>query len=199
MACDRTLKLGTLSALLAFLMWGLTPIYWRQLHGIAAGEILAHRIVWSAAILMVLSLRVGHVPWISLTLAASFGFYGLVKKVGRLNSSVSLLVELVVGQASVSGGAFGSEEWLYTLLLAGAGLVTIAPLLLFGVAARRIPLSRVGILQYVAPTLMLLLGTLLLGESFTTAHAISFGLIWLALGLYTVSLLQGARADRRTP
>ena len=313
MTRDRTLTLGTLSALLAFLMWGLTPIYWKQLGGVAAGEILAHRIVWSAVILLVLvpilqtrevrqalgdprslliaagagllvgvnwfiymwavgqerlieaslgyyinplvsvvlgmvflkerlsrlqalafliaavgvvilGLRVGRVPWISLTLAGSFGFYGLVKKTGKLNSIVSLLVELVVlapiatvflaavhsggtgplvtavlGEGSVTGGAFGSGDVLRTLFLAGAGVVTIAPLLFFGAAARRIPLSRVGILQYLAPTLMLLLGTLLYGEAFTTAHAVSFGLIWIALGLYTVSILRGARADRRSP
>ncbi len=193
---DRTLTLGTLSASLAFLMGGLTPIYWRQRHGIAAGEILAHPIVWSAAILMVLvpifqsrELRQALSDPRSLVITGGAGVL-----VG-VNWFVSMWA---VGQSSVSGGAFGSGEWLYTLLLAGAGLVTIAPLLLFGVAARRIPLSRVGILQYVAPTLMLLLGTLLYGESFTPAHAISFGLIWL-LGLSTVSMLQGARADRRTP
>lgn len=310
MTRDRTLTLGTLSALLAFLMWGLTPIYWKQLGGVAAAEILAHRIVWSAVILLVivplvqarevraaladrrslliagaagvlvginwfvyiwavgqerlveaslgyyinplvsvalgmlflkerltrlqtvafliaaagvvvLGLRVERVPWISLTLAVSFGFYGLVKKTGRLNSIVSLLVELVVlapvatlflaavhagGSGAIvsgfldgaqAGGAFGAGDLVRTLLLAGAGVVTIAPLLFFGAAARRIPLSRVGILQYVAPTLMLLLGTLLYGEAFTTAHAVSFGLIWLALALYTVSILRGARADRR--
>jgi chloramphenicol-sensitive protein RarD len=82
-------------------------------------------------------------------------------------------------------------------LLAGAGVVTVTPLLLFGAAARRIPLSRLGFLQYLAPTAMLLIGTLIYGEPFTRAHAVSFALIWLALALYMVTLVRQRGVSRR--
>jgi len=77
-------------------------------------------------------------------------------------------------------------------LLAGAGLVTVAPLLLFGAGARRIPLSRLGFLQYVAPTFMLLIGTVLYGEPFGTVQLVSFSCIWVALGIYTFTLRRRA-------
>lgn len=149
---------------------------------------------------LVLALGYGRIPWVSLGLASTFGFYGLVKKMGRLNSIVSLLVELIVlapiatlflvSRHLAGEGAFGSGDATTTWFLFGAGLVTIVPLLLFGGGARRIPLSRVGFLQYVAPTLMLLIGTLFYDEPFTTAHGVSFALIWVALGLYSVTLVR---------
>jgi chloramphenicol-sensitive protein RarD len=155
---------------------------------------------------LVLTVSYGRVPWVSLGLAFSFGFYGLVKKVGRLNSIVSLLVELsVVAPIALvylllqhgSGiAAFGAQGPRVTWLLAGAGIVTVVPLLLFGAGARRIPLSRVGFLQYIAPTLMLLIGTLFYGEPFTAAHTVSFTLIWTALAIYTATLIRGRRAPR---
>jgi len=117
-----------------------------------------------------------------------------------LNSLVSLLVELLL-LAPVAGfylliigrageGAFAAGNGLVTAMLAGAGIVTVAPLLLFGAAARRIPLSRVGFLQYIAPSAMLLIGTVLYDEPFTRAHAVSFTLIWIALAIFTVTLVR---------
>ncbi|MFW5738141.1 MAG: EamA family transporter RarD, partial [Spirochaetota bacterium] len=145
----------------------------------------------AAAGVLVLAVSYGRIPWVSLGLAFSFGFYGLVKKVGRLNSVMSLFVELSVlapialvhllARHDAGTGAFGAAGQRITWLLAGTGIVTIIPLLLFGAGARRIPLSRVGFLQYVAPTLMLLIGTLFYGEPFTPVHIASFALIWSAL------------------
>lgn len=158
---------------------------------------------------LVLAISYGRVPWISLGLAFSFATYGLVKKTGRLNSTVGLLVELTVltpialvylGARHLAGaGAFAAGVPATTWLLVGAGLVTVVPLLLFGAGARRIPLSRVGFLQYLAPSLMLLIGTVFYGEPFTGAHAVSFGLIWTALGIYTVAMIRRARMAPRSP
>ncbi|TVQ29240.1 MAG: EamA family transporter RarD, partial [Spirochaetaceae bacterium] len=153
---------------------------------------------FATAGVLVLSISYGKIPWISLGLASSFGLYGLVKKTGRLNASVSLLVELVALtpaalvfltiRHAAGTGSFATVGPVVTGLLVGAGVVTVGPLLLFGGAARRIPLSRVGILQYIAPSLMLLIGTVFYGEPFTTAHAVSFALIWTALAVYTTTL-----------
>lgn len=161
-------------------------------------------LIIAAAGVMVLTLSYGRVPWTSLGLAFSFGIYGLVKKTGRLNSAVSLLVELaVITPAALvyllilsrSGSAvIASGNAVLTILLIGSGIVTVVPLLLFGAGARRIPLSRVGFLQYTAPTGMLLVGALIYGEPFTTAHLISFACIWVALIIYSITL-----ARRATP
>ncbi|MFP4115436.1 MAG: EamA family transporter RarD [Spirochaetales bacterium] len=157
----------------------------------------------AAAGVLVLAVSYGRIPWVSLGLAFSFGFYGLVKKVGRLNSVMSLFVELSVlapialvhllARHDAGTGAFGAAGQRITWLLAGTGIVTIIPLLLFGAGARRIPLSRVGFLQYVAPTLMLLIGTLFYGEPFTPVHIASFALIWSALAIYTTTLVPRRR------
>ena len=166
-------------------------------------------VAFAVAGVLVLSISYGKIPWISLGLASSFGLYGLVKKIGRLNSSVSLLIELValtpaalifltVRHAS-GAGSFATAGPAITGLLIGAGVVTVAPLLLFGGAARRIPLSRVGILQYIAPSLMLLIGTVFYGEPFTTAHAVSFALIWTALAIYTTTLSRRRPAVNSPP
>ncbi|MFP4549645.1 MAG: EamA family transporter RarD [Spirochaetales bacterium] len=163
-------------------------------------------LVLAAVAVVLLSLRVGRFPWISLTLAISFGLYGLIKKTNILNSLVSLLIELVVLAPVALGylvfltrqgdAAFAAGNLRHTMLLAGAGIATVTPLLLFGAGARRIPLSRVGFLQYLAPTLMLLIGTLIYNEAFTWIHAVSFALIWIALAIYMTTILRGARADR---
>ncbi|MFW5690036.1 MAG: EamA family transporter, partial [Spirochaetota bacterium] len=86
-----------------------------------------------------------------------------------------------------------------SLLLSAAGFATVAPLLLFGAAARRIPLARVGFLQYIAPTFMLLIGTIFYDEPFTSAHAVSFALIWVALGIYTATLFRRRVPTEATP
>lgn len=139
----------------------------------------------------------GSVPWIALSLAFSFGLYGLFKKIGNLDSVTSLTLETMIltlfalptlAYMGFNGtGAFG-EGSLYTdLFLAGSGIVSAVPLYLFASGAKSIPLSRIGFLQYISPTLSLFIGVLLYGEPFTSMHAVSFGFIWLALVLYTAS------------
>jgi chloramphenicol-sensitive protein RarD len=160
----------------------------------------------AAAGVLVLTISHGSLPWISVGLASSFAVYGLVKKTSRLNALTSLMVEMtvvspiaigvIVWRAVAGSGSFVTAGLDTSLLLVGTGLVTVAPLLLFGAGARRIPLSRVGFLQYIAPTLMLLIGTVVYREPFTKVHAMSFACIWTALAIYTASLVRARRRIR---
>ncbi|MCU0485486.1 MAG: EamA family transporter RarD [Anaerolineales bacterium] len=143
-------------------------------------------------------------PWIALVLAFTFGLYGLIKKIAPLGSLHSLALEtalLFVPSlayllwAEVQGsGAFGHVETGTTLLLVFTGVVTALPLLLFGAGARLIPLSLIGLLQYLAPTLQFLIGVLIYGEPFTRDRMIGFGIIWIALVIYT---LEGVLTKQR--
>jgi chloramphenicol-sensitive protein RarD len=136
----------------------------------------------------------GSLPWIALTLAFSFAFYGLVKKIAPLGSLYGLMLEtgILLVPASIylyysdhiGTGAFLHTGTLSDLLLVGAGVVTTIPLLLFASAAQRIPLSLVGILQYISPTLALLIGIIIYKESFTYIHFIGYGMVWIALLLF---------------
>ncbi|MCP1305736.1 EamA family transporter RarD [Paenibacillus tyrfis] len=282
--------------LLAYLAWGLLPLFWKTFISVSSGEILGHRVVWSfvfvALLLMiggrwkalksafserknvlpmvgcsllislnwliyiwavnhdrvvetslgyyinplisvllgvcflgerlravqwtamalatvgvtVLTFSYGSVPWVSLALAMSFGVYGLVKKKMRLEPMVSLAGETIVvlpvaavyllvvgmtGQSTTSSLSAG-----YQLLLATSGVATAMPLLWFAKAAQRLSLTTIGFLQYLAPTISLILGVTLYDEPFTTVHLISFCLIWSALLLFTLSSLKGRLAMR---
>ena len=142
----------------------------------------------------------GKFPWIALILAFSFGFYGLFKKKAQLPSMLSLFVETmilapfalayIIRGEILGNGALFSISPLTDFLLIGAGVVTSLPLYWFARGAKRIPLSTLGFIQYLAPTLMLLIGVFLYGEPFTRAHVISFSLIWAALILYSISLIK---------
>lgn len=136
-----------------------------------------------------LTVSFGVFPWISFVLALSFALYGLLKKVIDLNEIFGLTIEtlivtpfaiIYVGQVSFSM----LDLSMTTFLLIGGGVVTAVPLLLFAFGTRRIPLSMVGILQYIAPTIMLLLGIFAFDETFTVHHLIAFTCIWTALVLY---------------
>ncbi len=142
--------------------------------------------------------------WISFSLALSFGIYGLLRKTARLGSLEGLSVEMAVlslpaaalwlvlaGQGAAS---FGTQGWSTTLLLAFTGVVTAGPLLLFTAGARLVPLTMLGVLQYLAPTLQFLIGVLLYGEPFGRARLIGFTIIWIALIIYTA---EGFRQRRR--
>lgn len=138
-----------------------------------------------------MTISYGQLPWIALVLAFSFGLYGLVKKVASLNSLHGLTLEtallfipallflLFAEQQGV--GSMGHTTLLINLLLAGTAIVTVLPLLLFGAAVRSIPLSLMGLLQYIAPTCQFLIGVLVYHEPFTQARLIGFSLIWAAL------------------
>ena len=285
---------GLLSGLGAYLLWGLVPLFWPLVKQAGAVEILAHRVVWSLVVAVVLALVLlprrwlrpllnrrtlsqlalaaafiavnwglyiwsvnsGHVveaalgyyinpiftvllgvvflrerlavaqwvavgfavlavlvltvdygqpPWVALILAGSFAAYGLLKN--RINSGAiatltlesAMLTPLALAYLiflQVTGGlTFGHLGWRHSLLLAAAGLVTVVPLLLFSAAAVRIPLSTLGLLQYLTPTAQFLLGVFYFGESMSPARWVGFGLIWVALGILSTYGL--ARASTR--
>jgi chloramphenicol-sensitive protein RarD len=280
---------GILYAAGAYIIWGLLPIYWKALDDVPAGQILAHRIVWSLlfvgvvltvrhnwawlrgaaarprvlltfavsgtllainwfvyiwsvnagfivetslgyfinpfvnvllgfivlkerlrpaqwlalsvalAGVLYLTFSYGAFPWIALTLAFSFGTYGFIRKTATLNSAEGLFLETAVLflpafgflllQNSRGAGAFAHNGLTSTLLLMGAGVVTSVPLLLFAAGARRITMTSLGLLQYIAPTLQFLIGVLIFHEEFGMTRLIGFGLIWLALVLYSAESL----------
>jgi chloramphenicol-sensitive protein RarD len=286
-------KKGVWLGIGAYAAWGLFPIYWKWLQAVPAPQLLAHRIVWSFALLAVvisvmrqwrvfrteaghartlriyfiaavllsinwltyvwavnadyivetslgyfinpllsvvlgvfilhehlrrvqwiavglaaagviyLTLAYGAPPWIALILATSFGLYGFVKKTAPLGALHGLTLETAILFvpmlcylifAEVRGeGAFLHTDAITTLLMIGAGVVTVVPLLMFAASVRLIPLSLIGILQYVAPTLQFLIGVLIFKEPFTQTQLIGFGLVWLALIVFTSESLWARR------
>ncbi|MEM7503736.1 MAG: EamA family transporter RarD [Pseudomonadota bacterium] len=274
---------GLASGLVAYLMWGLLPIYFILIEHVRPQEVLAHRIVWAiplgAAILLVrkqwgavfaaltsvrtlslllcsasliavnwfvyivavqneqvfqaslgyyinplvnvaagmllfgetlrrmqlvavfvaaigvavLTVSGGELPWISLVLAASFALYGIIRKQISVGAMPGLFVEtlFLVPAAAVylwllyrsGAAAFGSSTLAFDLLLFASGPLTVLPLLFFALAARGMPLSVLGMLQFIAPTLQFLVG-LAYGESLTAAHIVCFSLIWIAIVMF---------------
>jgi chloramphenicol-sensitive protein RarD len=156
---------------------------------------------------LVLALARGQWPWIALVLAFSFGFYGLLRKRAPVDGLVGLSVEvaLLLPASSVyllvlsaSGDlTLGARDGATDLLLLLSGVVTAVPLLCFGQAARRLPLSTLGFLQYLSPTVSLLVGVVVYREAFSLREAASFALIWVALAIYSVDMAHGLR--RTTP
>jgi chloramphenicol-sensitive protein RarD len=287
---------GTLYGAGAYVLWGLFPLYWPLLAPAGALEVLAHRIVWSLAVVavllaalhrtpqlvavvrnraklwrlslaavvvainwgtyiygvthdrvvetslgyfvnpivtvllgvlvlgerlrrlqwtamglallavVVLSVQGGRPPWLALVLAFSFGSYGLLKKTADVGAveglGVETLVLLVPAGAYVAwlaasgGSTFGSHGPGHAGLLALSGVVTAVPLLLFGAAATRVPLTTLGVLQYLAPTLQFLIGVLLYGEPMPLAELLGFVLVWVALALFTSDTLRRRRQLR---
>ncbi len=148
----------------------------------------------------------GSLPWIALSLAFTFGFYGLLKKLAPLGSLYGLTLEtglvffpalgyLLLAEGS-GQGAFGHGNVVSLLLLVGTGPVTAIPLLMFASAARRIPLTMVGIMQYIAPTLQFLLGVLLYKEPFSSSQLTGFGLVWIALIIFWTEGFLARRANK---
>jgi chloramphenicol-sensitive protein RarD len=285
----------------AYTLWGAFPIYFKQLSGVAADEILAHRISWSVAFLVVvlfatkrvssvrdgltsprvvlvsagsalllsvnwlvyiwavnnnrivdaslgyfitplvsillgqwvlseklrlmqwaavllalvgvlwLTWNAGKPPWIGLSLAVSFGLYGLLRKVAALGALEGLALETIL----LLPLALGWLVWLYTqrpsalaagstsevLLLVASGPITAIPLLLFAAGARRLSMANLGFLQYIAPSLQFAAGTLLYAEPMVASRLTGFVLIWLALAVFTAQSLwsQRARVTTGTP
>ncbi|MRG86307.1 EamA family transporter RarD [Salinibacillus xinjiangensis] len=287
---DRETKLGIIFAASAYFFWGLLPIYWKLVEAVPAGEILAHRIVWSfvfmlfilffsknwkpfiaetkkliknkkrligitlasivisinwltyiwavnsehvietslgyyinplisillgvivlkeklsfwqiiafiVAMLGVLNMTIhfGSVPWVALLLATSFGLYGLLKKLVQIKAMYGLTIETLIVtpiallfllNVNIGGEPSGGLTAALILLLIGGGIATAVPLLLFAGGAARIPLSMVGFLQYIAPTIMLILGVFVYHEPFTAVHLTSFILIWTSCTIYSLS------------
>lgn len=148
-----------------------------------------------------LTWQYGRIPWIAVGLAVSFGGYGLVKKTATLPAldgltleTVVLLVPALAYLLVAAGGALGPGDIGTGALLIGGGLVTIGPLLLFASAVRRVPLTVIGIIQYLSPTISFLLGVLVLDEPFTRTQFVGFGFVWAAIALFT---LDGVRRGVR--
>jgi chloramphenicol-sensitive protein RarD len=153
--------------------------------------------VIAACGVLLLTWQYGKFPWVAFFLALSFGLYGLAKKLGSFDSLTGLTLEtmFVVPVAFVylvflqwnGTGSFITGGISTTVLLWGAGLVTALPLVLFAQGVKRITMTMTGFLQYIAPTIMLLLGVFLYHEIFTQIHLLSFTLIWVALLIFTIS------------
>ncbi|MDO4898219.1 MAG: EamA family transporter RarD [Rothia sp. (in: high G+C Gram-positive bacteria)] len=178
---------------LVFLGERLRPLQWA---GIAV----------AAVSVLVMCIFYGSVPWLGLGLALTFGFYGLMKKrVGVLPAVVSLTLEtlLVLPLALLILGLGAGQNTLFTegaahfWVIAGTGLITAVPLLLFATAASSVPLSVIGMIQYVGPTLQFLVAVFILHEAMPLARWVGFGLIWVAAAFFIADSLVNLRLQRR--
>lgn len=214
----------TLSAVLLSSNWGIyiwavnsnhvvdasLGYYINPLVNVALGSVLLHErlrgLQWVALAIAavgvtVMAIEVGHVPWISLSLALTFGSYALLRKTAPLGALEGLAVETAVlfplavaylFWLSTQGmNAFASADLSTRWLLVAAGPITTIPLLLFAAGARRMSMTLLGVLQYITPTLQLALGVWLYHEPFAAAKMIGFGLVWVGLAVF---LLDGLRA-----
>jgi len=173
------------NVLLGFLLLHerLRPTQWTAVALAAAG------VAW-------LTVNAGHPPWIALSLAVSFGLYGLLRKTAALGALEGLSLETFLlapiavgylGWLSLNhANAFTHAPLEYKFLIMAAGPITAVPLLLFAAGARRIPMSTLGLLQYLAPTLQLLLGVWLYDEPFAGRRALGYAIIWSGLALYSL-------------
>jgi len=154
--------------------------------------------IFLAAIgVLIITLQYGKIPWVALILAVSFAIYGLIKKLINVDAMGGLALETAViapfaliyilFRESQGLGALGSAPPVTLLLLIGSGIITATPLLWFAQATRRLHFSTVGFLQYICPSLSLILGVFVFKEPFTTIHLLSFGFIWMALIIYTLA------------
>jgi chloramphenicol-sensitive protein RarD len=176
---------------LVFLGERLRPLQWLSVALAAAG-------------VAILTVRLGQVPLVALTLAFSFGFYGLLRKTAAVDGPVGLTVEtglltpfallFLIGRELAGSLAFAHVGTGMTFLLLGAGATTALPLIWFVAGARLLPLSTLGFLQYLAPSGQFLLGVAVYDEPFTPAHKVSFGIIWTALVLFSWDLWRHNRA-----
>ena len=163
----------------------------------AAALLAAAGVVW-------LAIGLGQLPWISLVLAFSFGLYGLLRKIAPVGALTGLTVETLLLAPLAAGylvwaeargrATFLSGRWGIDVLLLLAGPVTAIPLLCFAAAARRLPLSTIGFMQYISPTLQFLLAVTVYGEPFDRARAGAFACIWVAVALFAFDSVR-----RRTP
>ncbi len=292
------MNIGQLSALAAYVLWGLFPFYWQLLRHVAPFELICHRIVWSFVALTIgvmllrgqanlqvemfrknpskllwsvlsavliainwfvfvwsiqtnaviesslgyfitplmsvalgvcvlgerlrpiqwlavglagigvtyIAIRLGYIPYLALTLASSFAIYGIVKKQAPLAAVPGLWLEtaillvpamLYLGYEMRAGrGSFGTFDRSTDLWIMSSGPVTTLPLLLFAFGAQRIPLSQLGLLQYIAPSIQFIVGWLALGESVNQDRWIGFSLVWLGLFVFTLSSQPRSRSGK---
>lgn len=291
---EKNYRLGVLYGLGAYLIWGVLPVYWKQLQHVAALEILASRFLWSAVFVFlliaatgkfkiflqesraifsswktgvcmilaavtisfnwgifiwavevgrivetsmgyyinplvsvlfgmlflrerlsrlqivavlwaaagiaVIIIKNGSLPWVSVGLAATFALYGLLKKLLKVQALTSIMLETLLISPLMAyylyylsghgGNIYQSCDTRTLCFLVGAGVVTATPLLLFTGCAKLLPLNMVGFMQYMSPSITLLLGIFVYGEAFTMIHAVAFGCIWIGLMFFTYSQLR---------
>lgn len=154
-------------------------------------------LILAAVGVLIIATQYGRVPWIAIFLAATFAAYGLIKKMAKVDSITGLTLETFIvmpiallyllNLESLGSGAMGSSPLSIQLILAGAGVVTATPLILFARGVEKTTFSMMGILQYIAPTLTLLLGVFVFKEHFSSIHLISFCFIWAALIIFTLA------------
>lgn len=188
----------------------ITPLVTVLLGVLVLGETM-RRAQWialgiSAVACVVLTVEYGHPPYIALILAGSWGTYGLLKKKAGAGAFESFAFEsaivspfalvYLVWLASAGEVTFGHHGAGNTVLLMLSGLITAIPLILFGAAATRVPMVTLGILQYLAPILQFICGLVYFGEAMPTGRWIGFGLVWIALILFTLDAIRGARSQR---
>ena len=177
-----------------FLAERMRPAQWAAL---AIGAVAVGVLTWDY----------GRPPWIALLLALSFGTYGLLKKRADVGASESLTYETMllgpfalgylVWLGVIGAGHFATEGTGHVLLLLSTGIVTAVPLLCFGAAATRVPLTVIGPMQYLTPSLQFGIGVLIIGEPMPASRWIGFGLVWLALLIFTLSAIRGHRTELR--
>lgn len=156
----------------------------------------------------VMAFAFGHVPWVALALCTSFACYGLIRKKVAIDSRAGFLVEVLLlvplaatwlfwfATTQVPGRWMGEGGWDIALLIA-AGPITAVPLILFALAAKRLKLSTIGMMQYIGPTLQFLIAVFVFKEAFSLTHGIAFGFIWTALVIFTADSLMGDAKARR--
>lgn len=163
-------------------------------------------VVLAAIGVIYLAIDHGSLPWIALVLASTFGTYGLFKKIAPLPSIHGLTVEtgavlipalLFLLFVEINGtAAFGHASSQTTFLLVLSGIITAIPLIFFASGAPKVPLTTIGILQYIAPTIQFLIGIFIYDEPFTSGQLVGFGIIWIALIIFTVEgLMNGYRSN----
>lgn len=159
----------------------------------------------AAAGVAVLTWRAGRVPWVALVLASTWGVYGLVRKTAKVEALVGSTIETIllvpiaiVYLAVLGGGQLAAGDPQTIALLVGTGVVTAVPLIFFTSAARLLPLSTVGFLQYLAPTGQFLLAVVAFGEPLAHEKLLAFGLIWVGLAAFSVDLWHAASSARTT-
>jgi len=154
-----------------------------------------------------LTVHIGRIPWISLTLALTFSFYGFLRKMINLESMPGLLIEtMILAPFAIwylwhvdqnQTGIFLHQSHMIDFLLVLGGLITAIPLFMFGMAATRIPLSTLGFVQYVSPSIQLAIGLFVFRETFSPSFLISFSLVWIGLAIYSYSLIHSLRERKR--
>jgi chloramphenicol-sensitive protein RarD len=159
-----------------------------------------------AVAVIVLTLDYGRLPWIAVTLALSFATYGLIKKIAAVGAAEGLAIETLVllvpalaylvALEATTGGSFAHESPGHALLLIAAGPITAVPLLLFSAAVTRVPLTVIGMLQYITPVLQFLVGLVIAGEAMPASRWIGFTLVWVALVILSIDALHAAQRSR---